>query len=443
MSAFISIADLANLRRPHPQARRQASLGLPLGLAKLDLLLAQGDLSGRKRKGGFMPPPPPPAPMPGYQPASGQPPQAFDEDGNPIQTLAPAPGAPASLAPAAPPPWFGQAASVNFPPLSSAVLTPLPAGSTPPAAGLASYTNRYGRLTSIVHFISPGSGESFYDDTAVVRKGDVGMAAMNGVIGDSEEMVLDGLTGGDVMRSPQVMDMVIETVDAGGQAPVDEPVSSSSFSLDDGGQVEFEGDVLVEPGQVSVDAPMPNEDGPPVPPSLNSSRNGNGNGGRNGNGNNGNRLPRNGAHRHNGNPSNGNGNGGAATIQGGVNRSQIARRPAYQNAAPLVQGTGAATMRRRRTEGPGNPKPRGAIEMSPDQGPPDPAAFGLGQTSSPSPQTPTTAPQPAGVPWMVVGVSAIGIGSILYAGYRWYQNRNTNEPEARSNLPKRKHKKGR
>jgi hypothetical protein len=189
--------------------------------------------------------------------------------------------------------------------------------------------------------------------------GDGGGEQMN-MGGAQEQMLYEGLTGGetDKIASPGLSD----SVDAGGQGPfVDVAVmNDGGWESDDGTGV----DVLVEPGQTQAppvgrvdrassyrtnermsEPQAPSSEQPPV---FRPGRNGNGS--QNGNG----------AHR--------NGNGV-------VPRNRIT---AFDTAAPLIQGTGAATAAR----------PRGFNHVAP----PNPAAFGygIGQAAAPpvAPSTP-------------------------------------------------------
>lgn len=184
-----------------------------------------------------------------------------------------------------------------------------------------------------------------------------------------EQMVYDGLTGNDADAVPakiptgadSMTSKIPDGVDAGGQAFT---VDVETMEMDEGDG----SDVLVEPGQAApTPAPAQQRSAPPTfrPGHIN----GNGHGHANGNGN--------GAYRNGTSPNNGAQRNGApvAIRNGAAQRPPAPRnrvRNAFENGAPLIQGTGAATS----VEGAQNFEPGGPT------GNPNPAAFGwgMGQT---------------------------------------------------------------
>lgn len=270
------------------------------------------------------------------------------------------------------------------------------------------------------------------------------MGLMNDVVADNvgagEEMVLDGLAGADAVESlnGRGENPYVDSVDAGGQRPVNEGVITESYVMDDSGPTETEEEVLVEPGQ--------SDGGPPAPPvarrpsPMVKASNG---------------AHQNGVHR--------NGAGGSITITAGKNTGIVPRNrmTAFDNAAPLIQGMGPATARSAATSSTGKVLNRGAIEMAPSQGPPNPASFGLGQTPL---QNVTSAidiatktanaliPAAAGVtlpaqaqtqqvqqsesggtPWALIGLVALGLVGTGAAIYHFKKSKPAPQSPARSN----------
>lgn len=209
--------------------------------------------------------------------------------------------------------------------------------------------------------------EGFFPNSAALEAG--GDVMSDDSMG-TEEMVFEGLTGHDADMVPN--QAIADSVDAGGQEPFVEVATMEGSDWDeatDGGS-----DGLVEPGE-APDQEIVQSPEPPVfrPAQNGAQRNGASQNGaqRNGASQNGaqaaaarNGGDRNGSHR----PAQQRQNGAQRNGQhqnGVVPRNRIA---AYDNAAPLIQGTGAATIAR----------PRGFSTTEP----PNPASFGLGQTTA-------------------------------------------------------------
>lgn len=326
-----------------------------------DLIAADvdGALSGRKRRsfapepeeageGGVPGPTPQPVAPPVSQPSPSVAPQGWAAPaqapesqswGPPEQAAAPAPAAP----------WWGSGASFFFP--TSAP----PASSSVPAFAPAAVAPDMGELNALttVEYMRPAAAaapkEGSFESTPALEAGGDDMADDDGMGG--EQMLYEGLTGGeaDKVSNPGIAD----SVDAGGQGPfVDvQTMNSGSWEADDGTGI----DVLVEPGQASSQpesqpqvpaAVVPSSAG--GPPVFRSAANGQ-TPSRNG-------ASTNGVHKN-----------------GTTPKNRVAERvAAFNDAAPLIQGTGAATQARPR---------RSRYDQS---APPDPRSFGLGQTPAPS-----------------------------------------------------------
>lgn len=164
-----------------------------------------------------------------------------------------------------------------------------------------------------------------------------------------EQMVYDGLTGNDADNVPAkiptnadaMTTKIPDGVDAGGQAYT---VDVETMDMDEGDGSE----VLVEPGEVAPPPARPAAPSHPEIPTFQPAVNGNG------------------AQRNGVRPANG-------AQRNGAPRNRVA---AYERAAPLIQGTGAATSR----EGAQNFEPGGP------SGPPNPAAYGyMGQAPAANP----------------------------------------------------------
>ena len=219
-----------------------------------------------------------------------------------------------------------------------------------------------GYLGTVVEYIRPTAAlkEGSFESSAALEAGGDDMSDDENMGG--EQMLYEGLTGGEADKIPSAG--LADSVDAGGQGEfVDvSTMSSGNWESDDGTGI----DVLVEPGQAQP-APQPaprvdrassyrTNDRPEPPVFRPASQNGNGNGAsQNGASQSGsgalNGAHRNGAHRN-----------------GVVPRNRIT---AFDSAAPLIQGTGAATL--------GGPRGFSTTQ------PPNPAAFGNGLGQAPDP----------------------------------------------------------